>query len=142
MIPLTAETVVPSLIGGLMIGLAAAIMLLGAGRIAGISGIFFSVVAGPRAAPRTAFLIGLLSAALIATTLGKFDAAALLPNPHWLKLIVAGLLVGIGTNLGSGCTSGHGVCGIANGSGRGLTATLIFMAVAILVVALGFGGVA
>lgn len=137
---LTAEVIAPALAGGVLIGLATGLMLLGPGRIAGISGIFYSVLAGPRAAPRTWFLVGLLASALIATALGRFDAPSLLTTPNWPKLIVAGLLVGFGTQLGHGCTSGHGLCGMANGSGRGIVATLIFFGIATLVVLAGFGG--
>lgn len=139
---LSPERLWPSLAGGLLIGASAALLLLGAGRVAGISGILQSVVSGPRSAPRTAFLAGLLLTAAIAAASGAFDAAALLTQPHWSKLLPAGLLVGIGTQLGQGCTSGHGVCGIANGSARGLAATLTFMTVAALVVAFGWGGLA
>jgi uncharacterized protein len=137
---LSPERLLPSIGGGLLIGASAALLLLGAGRIAGISGILHSVVAGPRSAPRTAFLAGLLLTAAMAAIVAPFDAHALLAQPHWGKLLLAGLLVGIGTRVGQGCTSGHGVCGIANGSARSLAATLTFMAVAALVVALGFGG--
>lgn len=134
------QTLLPAIGGGLLIGLASALMLLGPGRIAGVSGIFYSALAGPRAAPRVWFLLGLLASGTIAAALGLFQPAALITAPHWSKLLLAGLLVGAGTQLGQGCTSGHGVCGIANGSGRGLLATLTFMAVAALVVGLGFGG--
>ena len=137
---LTLHAVTPALAGGFLIGLATSLMLLGPGRIAGISGIFHSVIAGPRASPRSWFLVGLLASAVIATLLGRFDAASLITTPHWPKLIGAGLLVGFGTQLGHGCTSGHGLCGMANGSGRGIAATLIFMGVATLVVLAGFGG--
>lgn len=129
-----------SAVGGALIGSAAALMLLGAGRTAGISGTFHSVIAGPRAAARTWFIVGLIGSAAVAALLGVFDASSLITEPNWPKLVGAGLLVGIGTRLGNGCTSGHGLCGIANGSGRGFAATLIFMAVATLVVWFGFGG--
>ena len=137
---LTLQAIAPALGGGVLIGLATALMLLGPGRIAGISGSFYSALAGPRAAPRLWFLVGLLASAIAATLLGLFDAPALLHTPQWPKLIAAGLLVGFGTQLGGGCTSGHGLCGIANGSGRGFVATLIFFGVATLVVLAGFGG--
>jgi hypothetical protein len=134
------QALLPAVAGGLLIGLASALMLLGAGRIAGVSGIFYSTLAGPRAAPRVWFLIGLLASGTLAALSGHFPGASLIVEPHWPKLLLAGLLVGAGTQLGQGCTSGHGLCGIANGSGRSTLATLTFMAVAALVVGFGWGG--
>lgn len=137
---LTLQALAPAVAGGLLIGLGSALMLLGAGRVAGISGIFHRALAGPRSAAGGFFLAGLLGSALLAALFAGFDPGSYLEQPHWPKLLLAGLLVGIGTELGNGCTSGHGICGIGNGSGRSLVATLVFMAVAALVVALGFGG--
>jgi uncharacterized membrane protein YedE/YeeE len=134
------QTLLPAIAGGLLLGFASALMLLGAGRIAGVSGIFYSTLAGPRAAPRVWFLIGLLASGALAALSGHFPATSLIVAPHWPKLLLTGLLVGAGTQLGQGCTSGHGLCGMANGSGRSGLATLIFMAVAALVVGLGWGG--
>ena len=136
------DIIMASAAGGALIGLAAALMLLGAGRIAGISGIFFSLLEGRPGRERLLFFIGLVGAALAGVASGWFRPAELLTQPNWPKVLAAGLLVGIGTQLGSGCTSGHGVCGIANFSGRGFTATLSFMFIAGVVVALGFGGLA
>lgn len=122
--------------GGVLIGLAAALMLIGAGRIAGVSGIAgraFGLAAG--AMPRSgawAFLIGLPLGALIVTR------AADLPAPTFagpVTLAIAGLIVGIGTRLGSGCTSGHGVCGMSRLSPRSLVATATFMATGFATVA-------
>jgi uncharacterized membrane protein YedE/YeeE len=116
------------LAGGVLIGLAAALMLLGAGRIAGVSGIAaraFGMASGslPRAAA-LAFLIGLLLGALLVSRLTGASAPAFAgPVP----LVIAGVLVGLGTRLGSGCTSGHGVCGISRLSRRSLVATASFM---------------
>jgi uncharacterized membrane protein YedE/YeeE len=116
------------LAGGVLIGLAAALMLLGAGRIAGISGIAaraFGMASGslPRAAA-FAFLIGLpLGALLVSRLTGAAAPAFAGPVP----LVIAGLLVGLGTRLGSGCTSGHGVCGMSRLSRRSLVATASFM---------------
>jgi uncharacterized protein len=118
----------PALAGGLLIGLAVAVLVLGAGRIAGISGIVGGLlrpVAGDRAW-RVAFLAGLLISPWI------FALFAGLPRPRidaaWGTLLVAGLLVGIGTRYGAGCTSGHGVCGLSRLSPRSAVATVAFMA--------------
>lgn len=124
------------LLGGLMIGAAAALLLLGTGRIAGISGILGGLVPprpGIDAPGSVAFLAGLVGApALWALTVGApaIDIAAGTP-----VLVLAGLLVGFGTRLGNGCTSGHGVCGMSRLSVRSLAATAVFMTVAALTVA-------
>ena len=132
-------------LGGLLIGLAAALMLLGAGRIAGVSGIAARAVglssAGPARAMTWVFLIGLpVGAAVVAAVTGMEVPRF---GPAWL-VAVAGLLVGFGTRLGSGCTSGHGVCGMSRLSIRSIIATLTFMAAGIATVAvmnaLGIGG--
>ncbi|MFL0671037.1 MAG: YeeE/YedE family protein [Erythrobacter sp.] len=116
------------LAGGVLIGLAAAIMLLGAGRIAGVSGIAARAFAiGDGAIARSAawaFLIGLPLGALIITMATGAPAPAF-ASPA--LLVAAGLIVGIGTRLGSGCTSGHGVCGMSRLSQRSLVATATFM---------------
>ena len=124
------------LAGGVLIGLAAALMLLGAGRIAGVSGIA-ARAAGlaeggmPRGAA-LAFLAGLpLGAALLALLVERRPAAF----PEWVYLVAAGLIVGFGTRLGSGCTSGHGVCGVSRLSARSLVATLTFIAAGMATVA-------
>lgn len=116
-----------ALVGGLMIGLAAVLLMAGLGRIAGISGIFhglFSNALGHKW--RLSFLIGLVAGAGLYALLWPGDLPVREHFPA-LWLIIAGLLVGAGTRLGSGCTSGHGVCGIARHSWRSLTATGIFM---------------
>lgn len=124
------------LAGGVMIGLAAAIMLLGAGRIAGVSGIAaraFGLADGSQ--PRSgawAFVIGLPLGALILMSLTGAAAPAF-ASPA--LLVVAGLIVGIGTRLGSGCTSGHGVCGMSRLSQRSLVAVATFMATGFATVA-------
>lgn len=114
--------------GGVLIGLAAALMLLGAGRIAGVSGIAARAFAiGEGSMPRSAalaFVIGLPLGALI-VSLASGAAAPQFASP--LLLAVAGLIVGAGTRLGSGCTSGHGVCGMSRLSQRSLVATATFM---------------
>ena len=119
---------VQGLIGGVLIGLAAALMLLGAGRIAGVSGIAAKATgigSGDMAMTSAwGFLIGLpLGALAVALMLG-------LPRAEfasWPVLAAAGLLVGFGTRLGSGCTSGHGVCGVSRLSARSIVATATFM---------------
>lgn len=114
--------------GGVLIGLAAALMLLGAGRIAGVSGIAARAFAiGEGSMPRSAalaFVIGLPLGALI-VSLASGAAAPQFASP--LLLALAGLIVGVGTRLGSGCTSGHGVCGMSRLSQRSLVATATFM---------------
>lgn len=115
------------LVGGLLIGLAGAVMLLGLGRIAGVSGITAraSGLGGdmPLGTAWT-FLVGLLSGALLVATTTDWHAP---PFASWPVLVAAGLLVGFGTRLGSGCTSGHGVCGISRLSQRSLIATATFV---------------
>lgn len=130
------------LLGGLLIGLAGALMLLGGGRIAGVSGITaratgIAVSSMPRPSAWT-FLIGLPAGAMIVALAGGWGAPRYAP---WPVLIVAGLLVGLGTQLGSGCTSGHGVCGVSRLSQRSLvaTATFITAGVATVVVMNVFG---
>ena len=125
-------------IGGLLIGLAAAIMLLGLGRIAGVSGLAARATGiADTGAPRgiaLAFVIGLpLGAFLIAKLAGGVTTK--FPVSIW-PLIIGGLLVGFGTRLGSGCTSGHGVCGMSRLSPRSLVATALFMASGFVTVAL------
>jgi uncharacterized protein len=122
-------TPVSALIGGALIGLSATLLLLFNGRVAGISGILNAFI-NPREAEsgwRGLFLLGLIlgAGAYVWAQPGAAPEAAGLPL--W-ALGVAGLLVGFGTRLGSGCTSGHGVCGLARFSLRSLVATLIFMA--------------
>ncbi len=126
------------LAGGLMIGLSAAIMLLALGRIAGVSGLAAratGISAG--GAPRSiaiAFILGLpLGALLVSSMLGGVQTT--FPTSPW-PLLIGGLLVGFGTRLGSGCTSGHGVCGMSRLSPRSIFATAMFMASGFATVAL------
>lgn len=128
-------TPVTALIGGLLIGGAATLTLLANGRIAGISGILSGVIVpkGRDSIWRILFVLGLLSgAALYPLLSGRPLDLEIQTGP--LMTVVAGLLVGFGTRLGSGCTSGHGICGLARFSRRSLTATLMFMVVAIITV--------
>jgi len=129
---------VEGLLGGLLIGASAAIMLLGNGRIAGVSGLGARALGiADTGAPRAmaaAFVIGLpIGAALVALLLGGVETRY--PAATW-QIVVGGLLVGYGTRLGSGCTSGHGVCGMARLSPRSIAATLVFMGSGVATVAL------
>jgi uncharacterized protein len=118
-----------SLAGGVLIGLAATALLALLGRVAGISGILGGLLAGERSefAWRGAFVAGLLAGGLV---LGEVRPAsfAMTIDRSGVALALAGLLVGFGSRLGSGCTSGHGVCGMARASRRSITATITFMA--------------
>ena len=126
-------TPVSAAIGGALIGLSAVLLMLLSGRIAGISGILGEcLVPGSDKGWRLAFLAGLIAAPLIAGLAGLGAAAPEMPG--WGVIALAGLLVGFGTRMASGCTSGHGICGIARLSPRSVTATAIFMGVAIIVV--------
>ena len=120
-----------ALLGGALIGLAASILLVMNGRVAGVSGILAGVVpprSGDAAFWRVLFLGGLIVGVLL--YLALIDGGATISFDAPLPILLAGgLLVGIGTRVGSGCTSGHGVCGIARLSWRSLSATLVFMAV-------------
>lgn len=128
-------TPLSALAGGALIGLAAALLLLFNGRIAGISGILGGIVGATsrEVAWRAAFIIGLLLSPLVYVASGR-NLPALTIDGSVGTLLVAGLLVGFGTRLGSGCTSGHGVCGLARGSRRSLVATAVFMTTAFLTV--------
>jgi uncharacterized membrane protein YedE/YeeE len=118
------------LLGGLMIGGAAALLLLGAGRIMGVSGIVGALLRGdPPLAPRAAFVAGLVAAPLAMAAAAGAPQIGTPASP--LLLAVGGLLVGWGVRRGAGCTSGHGVCGMARLSPRSLAATAAFMAVAV-----------
>lgn len=128
-------------LGGVLIGLAAGVLMLANGRIAGISGLFAGLLAGPfggRAATwkeDALFLAGLPLGALVFHALGGRTPLRLTASP--LLLLGGGLLVGFGTRLGGGCTSGHAVCGLARLSPRSLVATALFMAAAMASVAAG-----
>jgi uncharacterized membrane protein YedE/YeeE len=124
-------------VGGALIGLAAALLMLSTGRIAGISGIVGGLIGWnvPDRDWRIAFIVGLILAPISGSLVGYAVAEPQMPA-SWAVIVIAGLLVGFGTRLGGGCTSGHGVCGVARLSPRSLAATAVFMAVAIIVVAL------
>ena len=125
-------TPVASLLGGALIGVAASVLILGVGRILGASGLYASLVLHPNESWRLAWVAGLVASPFLARLFWD------LPSPVFpgtaATIAVAGLLVGFGTRLGSGCTSGHGVCGLARLSPRSAVATLIFMATGFLTV--------
>lgn len=128
---------VSALLGGALIGLAATLLLFLNGRIAGISGIFGDFL-GANAAERgwrMAFLVGLIAAPLAVAGIGSPMIVPDMPK-SWVVIVAAGLLVGIGTRVAGGCTSGHGICGLARLSPRSIVATGIFMVTAAIVVAI------
>lgn len=124
-----------ALAGGILIGLAATLLLAGSGRIAGISGILGGALERPRGDTlwRWLSLFGLIAGAGVNQWLQPAAIEARTGFPVW-ALLAAGVLVGIGTRMGSGCTSGHGVCGLARLSPRSGVATVVFVAVAMAVV--------
>lgn len=122
--------------GGLLIGLAAAVMIVFNGRIAGVSGVLGGLMFDGNGSDRrwrSMFLGGMVLGAVLLTTLVTSLPAGRLQT-GWLGMAIAGLIVGYGTRMGSGCTSGHGVCGIARLSTRSITATITFMAFGTLTV--------
>lgn len=125
---MTEHTLLQSLVGGLLIGTSVSIMLFCNGRVAGVSGIIGGMFRKDTQdlSWRALFLLGLLSGGyLLGSTQLAHDMVPL--NHSYQSIIVAGLLVGFGTRLGGGCTSGHGVCGISRFSGRSLVATVTFL---------------
>lgn len=139
MVSLSFNMIWPAVLGGLMIGLSALVMLVVLGRIAGISGIVWQALVDFFSAQvkanswRWSFLLGLPLGGVLA------HAVLSLPTPDFSHaplpiVLLSGLLVGVGVRMGSGCTSGHGVCGIGRLSPRSITATMVFMATGILVV--------
>jgi uncharacterized membrane protein YedE/YeeE len=121
--------ILPAVLGGLLIGSAAGLLMLLSGRIAGVSGMVADAVGiahrGPRRSQAISFVIGLPAGAWLVSVLANRPQVMISSSP--LLLISAGLLVGFGTRLGNGCTSGHGVCGLARLSPRSLAATATFM---------------
>jgi uncharacterized protein len=119
-----------SLLGGILLGIAAGALFLNSGRILGITGILEGLLAAKSddSSWRLVFLLGMLTAPLAAKFLlpaGLLQAPRM--DTNWAMVIAAGLLVGFGTRWGAGCTSGHGICGLSRLSGRSLVATLSFM---------------
>ena len=129
---MTLAVALRALEGGLLIGAGAATLLLLNGRVAGVSGILANALEAQTGEQgwRLAFLCGLALPALV------FGVGHPQLPASWVMALLAGLLVGCGTRLGSGCTSGHGVCGLANLSRRSLAATAVFMVTAIITVLL------
>ncbi len=116
-----------ALAGGVLIGAAASLFVLLNGRIAGISGLLASLLetGGEGRSEKLLFLLGILLAPLLWMLFGTLPAMEF--QSGWISLLVAGMLVGVGTRYGSGCTSGHGVCGISRLSPRSIVATVAFM---------------
>ena len=134
-----AFTPISALIGGLIIGLASALYILGSGRVAGIAGIVASpwraITSGARLLPersRLLFIAGLLVAPWLWRLVAPLPAMQV--DVGWLGLIAAGLLVGVGVRMGNGCTSGHGVCGLSRLSLRSLANVLAFMGTGVVTV--------
>ncbi len=125
---------IAALLGGALIGLAATMLLLFNGRVAGVAGIMDGAIAapGPERDWRTAFLVGLIFAPVIFAFFGGTLPRPVLPPLP--EVVIAGLLVGIGTRLGNGCTSGHGICGLARLSPRSFAAVGTFVAAAVATV--------
>ena len=131
----TSFTPGPALAGGILLGVAAALYVLINGRILGISGILGGLI-GPKPSDwlwRASFVLGLLTASLWGKFVFQLNTTAVI-DADYITLIVAGLLVGFGARYGSGCTSGHGICGLSRLSPRSLLATLTFMGWGFLVV--------
>lgn len=128
-------TPVSAALGGLLIGFSALLLVLLNGRVAGISGIVGGAARAPRddLAWRGAFLVGLVAAPLAYAGMGGLSGPVVIAASPMI-LLCGGLLVGFGARLGNGCTSGHGVCGIARFSPRSLAATLVFIAAACVTV--------
>lgn len=128
---MTSFAPVAGLIGGILIGLSAVMLMLTIGRIAGVCGIVVNAMTTNDATDRSwrlAFLLGLPMGALLVTAFGWKDWSNLSFPATMPMTVIAGLLVGAGTTLGSGCTSGHGICGLARFSTRSIIATATFMA--------------
>lgn len=122
---MTLAAYLPALAGGLLLGAAVSLLLLVNGRIAGISGIFGRLLGGQQVGTGLVFVLGLVLGPLLVR--GLHDLPQPTVNATWPTVLLAGLLVGFGTRLGSGCTSGHGILGVARGSRRSLAATAVFL---------------
>ena len=129
-------TPMESLLGGLIIGLAVAILYLMRGNYTGISGIYFNVISVNKSGFlwRFLFIIGLIIGPVILSFFSFTDLGFEMPNTNPIIVILGGLLVGYGTQLGSGCTSGHGVCGIGRLSIRSIVGTCVFVGAGVVTV--------
>lgn len=134
---MTEFTPLAGTIGGALIGLSAVVLMGALGRIAGLSGIFGGLLTfgwSTEQSWRALFILGLFAGAALTALLGGIDVPAIRFSGGPATIVIGGLLVGVGTALGSGCTSGHGICGVARLSRRGIIATVVFMAVAVATV--------
>ncbi len=131
-------TPIESLLGGLIIGIAVAILYLMRGNYSGISGIYFNVISANKHGFlwRLLFVVGLIIGPVILSFCSYKDLGFEMPNTDPIIIILGGLLVGYGTELGSGCTSGHGICGIGRLSIRSITGTCVFVGAGVLTVLL------
>jgi uncharacterized membrane protein YedE/YeeE len=130
---MTSFSPISGLVGGVLIGFAAIFLMLAIGRIAGVCGITLNAMMASDAAGkswRLAFMMGLPLGALLVTALGMKDWAGVSFPSAIPTTIIAGFIVGIGSTIGSGCTSGHGICGLARFSKRSIVATMTFLATA------------
>jgi len=130
---MTTFSAISGLVGGALIGLAATFLMLTIGRIAGVSGILLNTITPSDTVGRSwrlAFVLGLPLGALLVTAIGLKDWSNISFPAGLQTMIIAGLLVGAGSTFGSGCTSGHGICGLARFSMRSLIATTIFITTA------------
>ena len=137
MLLVSLSAYLPALLGGMLIGLAAVILWWSIAKVAGGSGIVASLLQprSPNFSWQLAFFVGLLVSPWVLMPFLDLPHAKVVDSP-WLY-VVAGLLVGVGTRLGSGCTSGHGICGNARFSARSLVATVLFMASGFVTVYVG-----
>lgn len=134
---MTPFTPLAGLAGGVLIGLSAVLLMAAYGRIAGLSGIFGGLLTlcfGEEFSWRAVFIAGLLVGAIAMPVLGLFDTGSIAFPGGPLLIAAGGLLVGLGTAIGAGCTSGHGICGMSRLSLRSTVSTVIFMAVAVATV--------
>ncbi len=124
-----------SILGGLLIGLGASLLLLSTGKVAGVSGISSGILQNKHGdrAWRYIFIFGLICSSLIWILIWpeRFES---IQNPEVLRLVISGVMVGFGTRLARGCTSGHGICGMARGSRASIVATCVFIMTAVLTV--------
>ncbi len=117
---------IPAFLGGLLIGLGVIIFFIATGRLAGVSGISYNVISNNNRFTNILFLIGLVIGPIVYKFLISENIPFLI-NKSYLIIIAGGLLVGLGTKIGSGCTSGHGVCGVSRFSVRSILATILFI---------------